>query len=46
MSWFIGKDPDAEKDWRQEEKGITEDDERLLVNDKTLGFLSSGGDEY
>ena len=20
-SWFIGKDPDAEKDWRQEEKG-------------------------
>ena len=23
-SWFIWKDPDAEKDWRQEEKGITE----------------------
>ena len=22
---LIGKDPDAEKDWRQEEKGITED---------------------
>ena len=24
--WFIGKDPDAEKDWRQEEKGTTEDE--------------------
>ena len=23
--WLIGKDPDAEKDWRQEEKGTTED---------------------
>ena len=25
-SWLIGKDPDAGKDWRQEEKGMTEDD--------------------
>ena len=25
-SQFIGKDPDAEKDWRQEEKGTTEDE--------------------
>ena len=24
--WLIGKDPDAEKDWRQEEKGMTEDE--------------------
>ena len=24
-SWLIGKDPDAEKDWGQEEKGTTED---------------------
>ena len=24
--WFIGKDPDAGKDWRQEEKGATEDE--------------------
>ena len=23
-NWLIGKDPDAGKDWRQEEKGITE----------------------
>ena len=25
-SWFIGKDPDAGKDWRQEEKGMTKDE--------------------
>ena len=25
-SWLIGKDLDAEKDWRQEEKGMTEDE--------------------
>ena len=25
-TWFIGKDPDAGKDWRQEEKGTTEDE--------------------
>ena len=25
-SWLIGKDPDAGKDWRQEEKGVTEDE--------------------
>ena len=25
-SWFIWKDPDAGKDWRQEEKGMTEDE--------------------
>ena len=24
-NWLIGKDPDAEKDWRQEEMGMTED---------------------
>ena len=24
-SWFIGKDPDAGRDWGQEEKGMTED---------------------
>ena len=26
MSWFIGKDPDAGKDWGQEDKGTTEDE--------------------
>ena len=25
-SWLIWKDPDAAKDWRQEEKGMTEDE--------------------
>ena len=25
-SWLIGKDPDAGKHWRQEEKGMTEDE--------------------
>ena len=25
-NWLIGKDPDAEKDWRLEEKGMTEDE--------------------
>ena len=25
-NWFIGKDPDAGKDWKQEEKGTTEDE--------------------
>ena len=23
-NWLFGKDPEAEKDWRQEEKGMTE----------------------
>ena len=26
QSWLIGKDPDAGRDWRQEEKGTTEDE--------------------
>ena len=25
-SWLSGKDPDAGKDWKQKEKGMTEDD--------------------
>ena len=25
-NWLIGKDPDAGKDWRQEEKGVTENE--------------------
>ena len=25
-NWFIWKDPDVEKDWNQEEKGMTEDE--------------------
>ena len=26
QSWLIGKDPDAGRDWRQEEKGMAEDE--------------------
>ena len=26
MNWLIGKEPDAGKDWKQEEKGTTEDE--------------------
>ena len=26
MNWLLGKDPDARKDWRQEEQGTTQDD--------------------
>ena len=25
-NWLLGKDPDAEQDWRQEEKGMREDE--------------------
>ena len=25
-SWLLGEDPDARKDWRQEEKGVAEDE--------------------
>ena len=28
-NWLTGKDPDARKDWRQEEKGMIEDDRWL-----------------
>ena len=30
-NWLIGKDPDAGKDWRQEEKGTTEDEMASLT---------------
>ena len=28
-NWLIGKDPDAGKDWMQEEKGMTTEDEMI-----------------
>ena len=31
-NWLIGKDPNAGKDWRQEDKGTTED---VMVDDIT-----------
>ena len=31
-NWLIGKDPDAGKDWRQEEKGMTEDEMVVMAS--------------
>ena len=39
--WFIGKDPDAEKDWIQEEKGMTEERCWFLVWPSSL-WLADG----
>ena len=32
-SWLVGKDPDAGKDWRQKEKGVTEDE--MIITSQT-----------
>ena len=37
-SWFIGKDPDAGKDWRQEEKGVTEDEMEGITDLKDMSL--------
>ena len=46
QSWLIGKDPDAGKDWRQEEKGTTEDEvagwQHRLVSLWTWVWVNSG----
>ena len=39
-NWFIGKDPDAGKDWRREEKGTTEDEMVGGITDSTDMSLS------
>ena len=36
-NWLIEKDPDAGKDWRQEEKGTTEDE---MVDGITMSMAS------
>ena len=39
-SWLIGKDPDAGKDWGQEEKGRQEDwgqEEKGMAEDEMVG---------
>ena len=41
-SWLIWKDPDAGKDWRQEEKGTTED-EMVMSTDSTDMSLGNSG---
>ena len=40
MNWLIGKDPDAGKDWRQEEKGTTEDEMVYGITDSMDMSLS------
>ena len=40
-SWLVGKGPDAEKDWRQEEKGTTEDDEMVAATQRTWVWVNS-----
>ena len=45
-NWFICKDPDAGKDWRQEEKGMTEDEvvgwHHLLNGSVDMSLSNSG----
>ena len=44
-SWLIRKDPDAGKDWRQEEKGVTEDKMQWMASPTQQAWVwaSSGG---
>ena len=47
QSWLIWKDPDAGKDWRQEEKGMTEDEMvgwHHRLNGHEFGWTSGVGD--
>ena len=39
-NWLIWKDPDAGKDWRQEEKGMTEDEMAGCITDSMDMSLS------
>ena len=46
-SWLIGKDPDAGKDWGQEEKGMTEDEMvrwHDWLNGNGFGWIPAVGD--
>ena len=46
-NWLIGKDPDAGKDWRQEEKGTTEDEMvrwHHRLNGQEFGWTPGVGD--
>ena len=46
-NWLIGKDPDAEKDWGQEEKGMTEDEMvgwHHRLNGHEFGYAPGVGD--
>ena len=37
-SWIIWKDPDAGKDWRREEKGMTEDEMDGITNSMDMSL--------
>ena len=37
-SWLIRKDPDAGKDWKQEEKGMTEDEMDGITNSMDMSL--------
>ena len=37
-NWLIWKDPDAGKDWRQEEKGTTEDEMDEITDSKDMSL--------
>ena len=46
-SWLIGKDPDAGRDWGQEEKGMTEDEMagwHHRLNGREFGWTPGVGD--
>ena len=37
-SWLIGKDPDAGRDWEQEEKGTIEDEMDVITDSTDMGL--------
>ena len=37
-SWLIWKDPDAGKDWRQDEKGMTEDEMDGITDSMDMNY--------
>ena len=39
-NWLIGKDPDIGKDWKQEEKGMTENKRKDGITDSVGMSLS------
>ena len=38
LSWLIWKDPDAGKDWRQEEKGPMTEEKGPMTEDEMVGW--------
>ena len=45
-NWLIGKDPDAQKDWRQEEKGTTVDEISGSVDETVAWYHWLDGHEF